>query len=68
MRIYEDQTNTSFQRKEPRSFYIPQGTAKYTLLNGEFGDAVSHMMVVFLYGAAVLTAAVVCFLRQMKKQ
>ncbi len=36
MRVYEDQKATSFGRLTPRSYYIPEGAATYTLLNGEF--------------------------------
>ncbi len=36
MRFYEDLQNTSVGRLPTRSYYIPEGKAKYTLLNGEF--------------------------------
>lgn len=38
------------------------------LLNGNFKDAFGHLVPVLLYGAVTFTAAVLCFLRQMKKQ
>ncbi len=36
MRFYEDQQQTSLSRLAGRSYYIPAGVAKYTLLNGTF--------------------------------
>ncbi len=39
MRIYENQELTSVRRSMPRSYYIPRGAAKYTLLNGVFDFA-----------------------------
>ena len=36
MRIYENQELTSVRRCAPRSYYIPEGEARYVLLNGEF--------------------------------
>lgn len=38
------------------------------LFMGNFQEAASHMLPVFLYSAAVTGAAIICFLRQMKKQ
>ena len=38
------------------------------LVNGNFKLAVSHILPVLLYSALVLVVAVLCFLRQMKKQ
>ncbi len=36
MRIYENPQKTSENRLPPRSYYIPGGTGKYTLLNGDW--------------------------------
>lgn len=36
MRTYENHELTSVRRQASRSYYIPEGAAKYTLLNGEF--------------------------------
>ena len=36
MRIYENHERTSLRRAAPRSYYIPEGAAKYTLLNSIF--------------------------------
>ncbi len=36
MRFYEDLTHLSDNRLPPRSFYIPEGAAEYTLLNGDW--------------------------------
>ncbi len=36
MRYYEDQQQTSLGRLSGRSYYIPEGAARYELLNGEF--------------------------------
>ena len=44
---------------------VEQGKA---LLRGDFGDAAVHTLPVLLYSAVITAAAVVCFLRQMKKQ
>lgn len=44
---------------------VEQGKA---LLHGDFGDAAVHTLPVLLYSAVITAAAVVCFLRQMKKQ
>ena len=38
------------------------------LVNGNFKLAASHILPVLLYSALVLVVAVLCFLRQMKKQ
>ena len=38
------------------------------LCNGEIQTAVPHILPILLYGGLVATAAVLCFLRQMKKQ
>ena len=57
-----------FEKLANRLPFVHAVEMEKALLNGEFGGAVSHALVVFLYSAAVLTAAVVCFLRQMKKQ
>ncbi|MBR5783448.1 MAG: hypothetical protein IKY33_04415 [Clostridia bacterium] len=39
MRIYENHELTSLHRKAPRSYYIPDGAAKYIDLNGEYDFA-----------------------------
>lgn len=36
MRIYENPEKTSENREKPRSYYIPEGVSKYTLLNGNW--------------------------------
>ncbi|MBR5524486.1 MAG: glycoside hydrolase family 2 [Clostridia bacterium] len=36
MRFYEDLKRLSANRMPPRSFYIPEGTGAYTLLNGDW--------------------------------
>ena len=36
MRFYEDLTRLSEGRMAPRSYYIPEGAATYTLLNGDW--------------------------------
>ena len=38
------------------------------LVNGDFHSAAAHILPVVLYGAVITTAAVLCFLGQMKKQ
>lgn len=38
------------------------------LFNGNFEDAASHMIFVFIYGIFITVIAVLCFLRQIKKQ
>lgn len=38
------------------------------LVNGDFQSAAAHILPVVLYGAVITTAAVLCFLGQMKKQ
>ena len=38
------------------------------LFAGNFGEVSAHLLTVALYGVAALAAAVLCFLRQMKKQ
>ncbi len=38
------------------------------LFNGNFGLAATHVLPIILYSAAITTASVFCFLRQMKKQ
>ena len=38
------------------------------LVNGDFQSAAAHILPVVLYGAVITTAAVLCFLEQMKKQ
>ena len=39
MRTYENLKKTSENRMKPRSYYIPEGVSKYTLLNGEWDFA-----------------------------
>lgn len=39
MKIYENILKTSENRLSPRSYYIPKGVSKYTLLNGEWDFA-----------------------------
>ena len=39
MRLYENPQKTSENRMKPRSYYIPEGVSKYTLLNGEWDFA-----------------------------
>lgn len=39
IRTYENILKTSENRLEPRSYYIPKGKSKYTLLNGEWDFA-----------------------------
>ncbi len=39
MKIYENILKTSENRMKPRSYYIPEGVSKYTLLNGEWDFA-----------------------------
>jgi len=39
MRYYENPQKTSENRMAPRSWYIPEGSAKYVLLNGEWSFA-----------------------------
>lgn len=39
MRAYENLQKTSENRAKPRSYYIPEGVSKYTLLNGEWDFA-----------------------------
>ena len=39
-----------------------------TLFHGNLEDAAAHVLPVVVYGAMITAAAVVCFLRQMKKQ
>ena len=39
-----------------------------SLFNGNFKDAVSHVLPILLYGVVITAVAVFCFLRQMKKQ
>ena len=36
MRFYEDLTKRWANRMPPRSYYIPEGTAEYRLLNGDW--------------------------------
>lgn len=36
MRFYENPLKTSENREKPRAYYIPKGSARYTLLNGEW--------------------------------
>jgi len=38
------------------------------LLNGDFGLAATHVLPIILYSAGITSVAVLCFLRQMKKQ
>ena len=38
------------------------------LFGGNFGEITEHLLPVLLYSAAMILAAVICFLRQMKKQ
>lgn len=42
MRVYEDINKTSFNRLPQRSYYIPEGAATYTLLNGIWKFAYSN--------------------------
>ena len=38
------------------------------LLNGDFGLAATHILPIVLYSVTITAVAVLCFLRQMKKQ
>ena len=48
--------------------FVHAAELEKALFNGNFQDAAAHILPILLYSAGITAVAVVCFLRQMKKQ
>ena len=48
--------------------FVHAAELEKSLFNGNFQDAAAHILPIILYSAGITAVAVVCFLRQMKKQ